>query len=276
MNNRYVTEENVFKMLKRKFTRTKNEHILIGLNVCDRGSIEKLLTEGPNPLMTKNEFKANRVNYIKLVEKSISTVLDTPIAKDQLIYDTHTAYYDLFSDDNYFYGEVFENIVEINEATPFHTVELLRERLAVIRKGLKKLFDTYKKEISKTVTKGKPCNILTKSLTKMIKKAVVENKKETLEYWLECVDKDIRDASKYNQNSQVDKLLKDARNVAVERLNVQIKLIDIANKHNDTVANAIVSKIKSQVEEDLKNNPMPTATNESIILSELSMALEEL
>ena len=89
---RYITEENIFKMIKRKFTRTKNEHILIGLNVCDRGSIETLLTEGPNPLMAKNEFKANRSNYIKLVEKSISTVLDTPIAKDQLIYDIYDIY----------------------------------------------------------------------------------------------------------------------------------------------------------------------------------------
>ena len=41
MKNEYVTEENIFKMIKRKFTRTKNEHTLIGLNVCDRGSIEK-------------------------------------------------------------------------------------------------------------------------------------------------------------------------------------------------------------------------------------------
>lgn len=236
--------------------------------------LKKLLTEGPKPLMSKNDFKANRSNYIKLVEKSISTVMDVPIAKDQLIYDTHTAYYDLFSDDDDFYGEIFEFIDELDKNVALHKVELLKERLSIVKKSLKNLFEAYKKEISKTITKGKPCGILTKAIIKMIQSTVVNANKEILNYWLEGIDNDIRDALKNNMSDQVSKLLKDARDVATERLNIQIKLNDMMVKHNESVANAIVSKIKSQVEEDLKNNPI--ATNESMLLCELAMALEDL
>ena len=84
---KYITEENILDFIKNLFNRTKNEHILIGLIANDKNAIEKLLTDGENPLFTKEEFKANKSTYTKLIKTSISTVLTSPLNKEHTIYN---------------------------------------------------------------------------------------------------------------------------------------------------------------------------------------------
>lgn len=269
-NGIYIVEENILDSIKNLFNRnrTKNEHILIGLIANDKSAIEKLLTEEPNPVFSKDEFKANKSNYLKLVKNSIPTVLAAPLNKECVIYDI-TGYKDGFFDDDdlYHFVDAVSDYDE-NSISSDH-LENFKRTLNSYKKGLPELEKNYKKYISETLNKSKLYSELFIKLKPMILKKSIGSAINDLNKCIKNVDKHLPLA---DDASSFGRFVKELRTLLLARLTIQLNIIEFAIKHNESVADEIVSKIKSQVQKDLK----PNTTNESMILYELAMVLEDL
>lgn len=258
-------EENILDSIKNLFNRTKDEHNLIGLLANGKSAIEKLLTDDTNPILTKEEFKANRSTYMKLVKTSISTVLGSPLDKEHTIYNIRYVSND--SEELYLFRMKLLDKYGDNPDTALDKLEDLKRTFDKYKKSLHTLEKKYTKEISETLNEKDPySNLITKLKPMILKK--------TITFAINWANKRIEDDSFISGDDRTPfgRFIKEIRELEVKCLNIELKVIESAIKHNDSVANAIVSKIKSQIQKDLK----PNIANESVILYELAMALEDL
>ena len=269
-NGIYIIEENILDSIKNLFNRSKNEHILIGLLANDKSAIENLLTEEPNPVFTKDEFKANKSNYLKIVKNSISTLMGSQLNDDYTVYDI-TGYKDGFSDDDDFYH--FVDVVSDydEESISFDHLENFKRTLSGYKKGLPTLEKGYIEQISEIINRKKGYSDLITSIKPLLLKKNIESAIKDVNKFIKNIDKHLPPV---NDASSFGRFVKELRTLMLARLTIQLNVIESSIKHNDLVASAIVSNIKSQVQKDLK--PDTSTTNESMVLCELAMALEEL
>lgn len=262
------TEENILDSIKNIFNNTKNEHILIGLISNDNSSIEKLLTEGTNPIFTKEEFRANKSSHINLVKSSISTVLRNSLDKDYVIYNIRSTDGSDDSEELYHFRMRVLDAYGDNHAISSNKLKDLKRTLDKYKKIHHTLEKRYKKQISETVARGKKCSNLIDTLKPMILK-------KTIGFAMNWINKRMRNDpfTSGDDRTPFGRFIKELHRLEVACLNIELKVIESSIKHNNSLANAIVSKIKSQVQKDLKSN---RSVNESMVLYELRHRLEQL
>ena len=146
-------------------------------------------------------------------------------------------------------------------------LEDLKRTLDKYKKSLHTLEKRYAKEISETLNEKELYSNLTTKLKPMILK-------KTIKFAMHWANKRMENDSftSGDDRTPFGQFIKEIRALEVKCLNIELKVIESAIKHNDSVANDIVSKIKTQVQKDLK----PSTTSESVILCELAMVLEDL
>ena len=271
MNDAVYAEENILDSIKNLFNRTKNEHILIGLLANNKGAIEKLLTDGTNPIFTKEEFNANKSKYIKLVKNSISAVLSSPLDSEYIMYNAiYTDWFDDVEEIYQFREILLYNYGDDHTSISSDKLKELKQAIAKYKKGLSTLEKRYKEQISETFNEKKHYSDLTTKLKQMILKKRIAR---VINWFNKCIQNKTFPLPSYYDDTPFGRYIKELTTIELRYLQIQLNVIEFSIKHNESVANAIASKIKSQVQKDLKPN---TVTNESMILCELAMAIEDL
>lgn len=246
-NGIYVLEENLIDTIKDLFSKTKHEHLLISLMAHDRSSVEKIITDNPNPIMNKNEFNSERSICNDAVKRAITNILNTKIDKDYLLLDI-TGHEDGFADDDDFYHFV-NNVSEYDDSIRSEELNDFKRTLTKYKKALPTLEVNYKKQISETINRGRKYSDLINTLKPIILKSNTNSAIADINKYIKNVDHELPFT---DDNTSFDKFVKELRALMLARLTIQLKAIEFSINHNNSIADSIVSKIKSAIREELK------------------------
>lgn len=246
-NGIYVLEENLIDTIKDLFSKTKHEHLLISLMAHDRSSVEKIITDNPNSIMDKNEFNSKRSVCSDAVKRAITNILNMKIDKDYLLLDI-TGHEDGFADDDDFYHFV-SNVSEYDDSIRSEELNDFKRTLTKYKKALSTLDANYKKQISETVNIGRKYSDLINTLKPMILKSNTNSAIADINKYIKNVDHELPFT---DDNTSFDKFVKELRALMLARLTIQLKAIEFSINHNNSIADFIVSKIKSAIREELK------------------------
>lgn len=266
-----VLEEKLFDIIKRLVDRYRHEHLLIGVCSRDTASIERLLTDGSDPIVSKDEFKVNKKKYLNIVNQLLSKLLKEGLPRKYLIYDIEKVYSDGFPDNYYFTHDVYYPILDARDSMSDDEIILNMKYIKEYRNNLKKLFNEYKKEFSRSINRGELYSKAIKIIGPMILKSninfIINSKEKGMKYAISKIPL-------MHPDKKIDNLLAELRKLLLARTTIQLKFINFIVAHNNSEADSIISKIKDQIIMELKQET--SQTNESIILDTLAYKLEQM
>lgn len=271
LNDTIVFEEKLFDIIKRLVDRYGHEHLLIGVYSRDTASIERLLTDGSDPIISADEFKSNKKKYLAIVDRALALVLKSGLSKKCVVYNIERVYRDDFSDEYYFTYDVYYPILDTKDNMSDNDIRLHMKYIKEFKKELNGLFDKYKKEFSESINKGELYSNVIKTIKPMIRKSVVDTTIKAFEEGIKTASSKI---PLTHPDKKIDKLLAELRQLLLARATIQLKFINFIAMHNNSEADNIISKIKDQINIELKQEI--SSMNESMVLYELAVALEQL